>query len=269
MRALNHSLPALTKVTRVWNFSDTLVSCSRIKSTQIDQAISDGFLLKGPRTLADFGELNERNRQLGKSMTFRSIRRISPGTNDIRFTPFTCQESSSVNSSRATSLNRFSIWEFRQVGWLAILCCSAVLFLSGCGSTVSFNSPATLSALACTSASMAGGSSNSCTVNLNATAGIGGVSVSLSSSNAAVTLPATVTVPANATSVAFSATSASVTTAQTVTLTATSGTVSKTFALELSPFTPHLSLSTGNMAFGNVAVNTASTPQLVPLTSSG
>ena len=208
-------------------------------------------------------------------MTFRSVRRISTGTKDIRFTPFFCRESSSLNSSRAKSPNRISIWELRQVGWLAILCCSAVLFLSGCGSTVAFTSPATLSAFACTSASMTGGGTNSCTVNLNGVAGIGGLSVSLSSSNAAVALPATVTVPANATSVAFSATSAPVTTAQTATLTATAGSDSKTFALELqakiAPVTavPSLSLSTSSMAFGSVALNTAATPQSVTLTSSG
>jgi Abnormal spindle-like microcephaly-assoc'd, ASPM-SPD-2-Hydin len=208
-------------------------------------------------------------------MTFKSVRRISTGTKDIRFTPFFCQESSSLNSSRAKSPNRISIWESRQVGWLVILCCSAVLFLSGCGSTVTFNSPATISALACTSASMTGAGTNSCTVNLNGAAGIGGLSVSLSSSDAAVALPATVTVPANATSVAFSATISPVTTAQTATLTATAGNDSKTFALELQgkipPVTadPSLSLSTSSMAFGSVTVNTAATPESVTLTSSG
>ena len=142
-----------------------------------------------------------------------------------------------------------------------------VIRLSGTGTGTA--APGTLNALSCTSVSMTGSGTDACTVNLNTAAGSGGLSVKLSSSNAAVTLPATVTVPANATSVAFSATIDSVTTAHTVTLTANSGTVSKTFALELNPFTPHLSLSTGNMAFGNVAVNTASTPQLVTLTSSG
>src|ERR1700723_209635 len=208
-------------------------------------------------------------------MTFKSVRRISTGTQDIRFAPFSYLESSSPNSSRAKSPNQISLWDFRQVGWLAILCCSAVLFLSGCGSTVAFNPPATLSAFACTSASMTGVGTNSCTVNLSGAAGIGGLSVSLSSSDAAVALPATVTVPANATSVAFSATVSPVPTTQMATLTATAGSDSKTFALELqgktSPVTaaPGLSLSTVSMAFGSVTVNTVAAPESVTLTSSG
>jgi hypothetical protein len=208
-------------------------------------------------------------------MTFKSFFRNSPGTKFTRLISSSCREISSSNSYRAKSPNRISIRECRQVVWLLILSCCAVLFLSGCGSTVMFNSPATLSALACTSASMTGAGTNSCTVNLNAAAGSGGLSVSLSSSNAAVALPATVTVPANATSVDFSATSAPVTTAQTATLTATAGSDSKTFALELNanapPVTaaPSLSLSTSSMAFGSVTVNTAATPESVTLTSSG
>jgi hypothetical protein len=142
---------------------------------------------------------------------------------------------------------------------------SAVISLSGTGTVV----PGILSALSCSSSSMTGSGSDACTLTLNAAAGSSGLSVNLSSSNAAVTLPATVTVPANASSAAFSATIASVATAQAATLTATSGTVSKTFALALNAYTPQLSLSTGSLAFGSVTVNTASTPQSVTLTSTG
>jgi fibronectin type 3 domain-containing protein len=81
---------------------------------------------------------------------------------------------------------------------------------------------------------MTGSGTDSCTVFLNAAAGSGGLNVNLSSSDPAVTLPATVTVPANATSAPFSATVASVNTAQTATLTATAGTVSKTAMISLS-----------------------------------
>ena len=102
-------------------------------------------------------------------------------------------------------------------------------------SAVSPAAPApTLSGLTCSSASMTGVGSDSCTVTLSATAASGGVSVSLASSNAAVTVPATVTVPANATSVGFTASVSSVTSAQTVTLTASAGGVSKSFALKLN-----------------------------------
>jgi hypothetical protein len=102
--------------------------------------------------------------------------------------------------------------------------------LSGTGTAA----PGTLNALSCSSASMTGSGTDSCTVFLNAAAGSGGLNVNLSSNNPAVTLPATVTVPANATSVAFLATIASVTTTQPATLTATSGTVFKTAVIILS-----------------------------------
>jgi phospholipase C len=147
-----------------------------------------------------------------------------------------------------------------------IMSCSLVLFLSGCGSPAA---PDPLSALSCTSAAMTGAGTDTCTVSLNAVAGSRGLSVSLFSNNAAVTLPATVTVPANTASITFSATVASAATAQTATLTATSGTVSEIFALELNAYTPTLKLSTGSLAFGSVPVNTAATPQSVTLTSSG
>ena len=146
------------------------------------------------------------------------------------------------------------------------LLCSLVLFLSGCGSPAA---PDPLSALSCTSASMTGAGTDTCTVTLNAVAGSRGLNVSLSSNNAAVTLPASVTVPANTASVSFSATVASAATAETATLTATSGTVSETFTLELNAYIPNLKLSTGSLAFGSVPVNTAATQQSVTLTSSG
>jgi hypothetical protein len=94
--------------------------------------------------------------------------------------------------------------------------------------------------------------------------------VSLASSSAAVTVPATVVVPTNATSAGFTATVPSVTTAQVVTLTASAGSVSKTFALQLSAViaSSQLTISPSNLAFGNVMVNQASTLP-VTLTSTG
>ena len=65
----------------------------------------------------------------------------------------------------------------------------------------------------------------------------------LTSSNAAVTVPATVVVPANASSAGFTATVSSVTTAQAVTLTASAGSVSKSFALQLNAAVPTLTIS--------------------------
>jgi hypothetical protein len=90
----------------------------------------------------------------------------------------------------------------------------------------------------------------------------------LASSNAAVTVPATVVVPANATSAGFTATVSSVTTAQAVTLTASAGSVSKSFALQLNAAVPTLTVSPASLAFGNVTVNTATTLP-VTLSSTG
>jgi hypothetical protein len=127
---------------------------------------------------------------------------------------------------------------------------------------------ATPTALACSSSSMTGKGTDACTVTLNGAAPSGGLTVSLSSSNAAVTLPATVTVPANATSATFTATVVSVATAQTVTLTATAGGVSQTFALNLGTGTSTLSVNAASVAFGSVPLNTPAT-QSVILTSTG
>jgi hypothetical protein len=108
-------------------------------------------------------------------------------------------------------------------------------------------------------------------VTLTTAAGSTGLSVSLGSGNAAVAVPATITVPANATSAAFTATVSAVTTAQAVTLTASAGGVSKTFAMQLNASqanAPSLGISTTNLTFGNVTVNTSSTLPVV-LTSTG
>ena len=141
---------------------------------------------------------------------------------------------------------------------------TAVISLSGTGTSV----PAALSALTCSSASITGSGSDSCTVTLTSAAASGGLSVNLASSSTAVTVPATVTVLANATSVGFTASVSSVTSAQAVTLTASAGGVSKNFALQLNAAVPMLSVSATTLAFGNVEVNTAST-QTVTLSSTG
>ena len=94
-----------------------------------------------------------------------------------------------------------------------------VISLNGTGIT---NAPASaaLSGLSCGSTSMTGSGTDACTVKLNSAAASGGLSVSLSSNNPAVVVPAKVTVPANATSAGFIATVSPVGTAQAVTLTA-------------------------------------------------
>lgn len=136
--------------------------------------------------------------------------------------------------------------------------------LSGTGVA---NAP-TLSALSCGSASITGAGTDACTVTLSGAAPSGGLSVAVTSSNAAVTVPSTLLVPANATSAGFTATVSAVGTAQTVTLTASSTGVAKSFALQLNASVPTLSVSASSLVFGSVPVNTATTKSLT-LTSTG
>jgi hypothetical protein len=103
-----------------------------------------------------------------------------------------------------------------------------------------------LSAISCGSASMTGSGTDACTVTVNAAAPVGGLIVSLSSNNTAVTIPATVSVPAGATSAGFTAAIASVATAQSVTVTATTGSVAKTFALQLNADMPTMTVSSSS-----------------------
>ena len=138
---------------------------------------------------------------------------------------------------------------------------STVISLSGTGVPV-------LSGLSCTSGSMTGAGTDSCTVTLNVAAASGGFTVSLASNNSAVTVPATVTVAAGSTTGSFTATVSSVSTAQTVTLTASANSVTETFALQLGAGVPTLSVNAATIAFGNVNLNSPATQSLI-LTSTG
>jgi hypothetical protein len=113
-----------------------------------------------------------------------------------------------------------------------------------------------------------GSGTDTCSVTLSSPASSSGLSVSLATSNAAVSVPAMVIVPANATSAGFTATVSSVGSPQTVALTASAGGISDSFVLQLNVATPILSISTTTLTFGNVAINTAAT-QSVTLTSTG
>ena len=138
---------------------------------------------------------------------------------------------------------------------------STVVNLSGTGTPV-------LKGLTCANASMTGAGTDSCTATLNAAAASGGFAVSLASNNGAVTVPASVTVAAGSDSVGFSATASVVNSASAVTLTANAGSVTEAFILELGASVPTLGVSTTNLAFGNVGVNSAAAQSLV-LTSTG
>ena len=127
---------------------------------------------------------------------------------------------------------------------------------------------ASLNALSCSTSSITGTGTDSCTVKLNRAAGRGGFTVRLASNNLSVTVPAAVTVAAGSTTASFTATVSTVSTAQTATLTASAGSVSKTFPLTLGASVRTLSVSISNLSFGNVNVNTATT-QTLTLSSSG
>ena len=140
---------------------------------------------------------------------------------------------------------------------------TTVISLSGTGGV-----PA-LSAFYCsTDTLLKGTGTDICTVKLPSGLSSGAVSVSLTSSNAAVTVPATVTVTANATAAQFTANISSVSTTQSAILTASSGSSSITVPLQLSAATSMLSVNTSSLVFEDIAVNTAAT-QSVTLTSTG
>jgi hypothetical protein len=125
-----------------------------------------------------------------------------------------------------------------------------------------------LSALTCSLSSVFGSATDSCTITLNAETGSGGLSVNLSSSDAAVVLPATVDVPANSTSASFTAKVSPVISPQSATLTASEGGSSSSYAVQLGPDGPFLSLNSTGISFGTTAVNMPVTQDVV-LTSSG
>lgn len=138
---------------------------------------------------------------------------------------------------------------------------TSVIGLSGTGMAV-------VSALSCSSTSITGSTTDACSVSLNAPAPNGGQVVTLSSTNAAVTLPAAVTVAPGAATASFAATVSSVGTAQTATLTANANGSSKAFSLQLNAANATLGISPTALSFGNVAVNTPAT-QSVTITSTG
>jgi hypothetical protein len=137
----------------------------------------------------------------------------------------------------------------------------AAIALSGTG-------VAQLSGFSCSSASMSGTGTDICSVTISQPAPAGGFRITLSSNNAAVTVPTVVVVAANSTTAQVKASVTPVSTAQVANLSASDGTVTKSFALQLNLPVPTLSIGASSMAFGTVAVNAAAT-QSVTLTSSG
>jgi hypothetical protein len=141
---------------------------------------------------------------------------------------------------------------------------------TGLTSSITLNGTgqAELSGLSCTSGSITGAGTDTCTLTLNAAAGTGGKAVYLLSNNLAVSVPSMVKVPSGTTSATFTATVWAVSTAQMATLTASSGGALETYVINLGAPGPTLTLSTTNVSFGTVAVGGTGTAS-VTLRSSG
>ena len=119
------------------------------------------------------------------------------------------------------------------------------LVSSGSGGAILGLSPVlpSLSTLACSPATVTSPTTSTCTVTLTAAAPSGGVTVSLSSNNANLTVPTSVVVPRGATSVTFAATPAMVSSSLTVTVMASAGGVGKTAMVTVAPAAQLSSLS--------------------------
>jgi hypothetical protein len=125
---------------------------------------------------------------------------------------------------------------------------------------------ATLSGISCSSASITGSGSDSCTVTLSAAASSNRAIVNLASSSSSATVPSAVTIQAGASSASFTLTATAVATAQTATLTASLNGTTQSFPLQLNAAS--MGLSAASVSFGNVMVNSSAT-QSVSVMSTG
>ena len=114
-----------------------------------------------------------------------------------------------------------------------------------------------------------GGSSSTGTVTLTGPAPAGGVSVSLQSSNAVATVPASVTVPAGATSATFTVSTTTVQATAPATISASAGGVTQTATLTVNPLPPFqiIGVNNGDTLSGDmsIAVNVYSDRGLLTL----
>ena len=111
---------------------------------------------------------------------------------------------------------------------------AATIKLHGKGSSKNVQ----ITGLTCDQNNMTGAGSAACTVSTSTSAPSGGVRVQLSSSVAAIKVPASVTVPPGAKSATFNAAVAAVSAIQTGVITATQGSIVKSFSISLSPSAP-------------------------------
>jgi len=158
---------------------------------------------------------------------------------------------------------------------LNLLACGGARLVGNVSNTTpsSGTETAALQSLTCQSDSVTGAGTDTCTATLSAAADSGGQAVSLTSDDAAVTVPSSVTVASGDTSASFTATIAAVTTAQTATLTASAAGKSSKHGIKLNPNSSSspvasLNIQSATVSFGSVALNSPSY-QSDTLTSSG
>ncbi len=125
-----------------------------------------------------------------------------------------------------------------------------------------------LTRVTCANGSMTGAGTDSCGVTLNSAAPAGGLTINLTSSNAAVSVPAATSVAAGGTSASFMATVTAVNSAQSATLGASAGGVSQATALTLNAASITLGVSATSIGFGSVNVNSPAS-QTLTLSSTG
>lgn len=140
----------------------------------------------------------------------------------------------------------------------------ATIQMSGTGSTIQ----SILGDFTCDSDNLVGQGTENCTITLNSPADTGGLSVGLSSSSTAITVPSVMTMPQGTTSGTFSLSYYPVANAQTVTLTASTNNSHKQHNLNVSASTPGLKINPTSVSFGNVKLNSTAS-QAITLTSSG
>jgi|GEM_PF-1297825 len=123
----------------------------------------------------------------------------------------------------------------------------------------------TLSGLAFSPSTVAGGNSSLGTLTLSSPAPSGGLSVSLSSSNSAVTVPATLTIPAGSSSATFTATTVPVSSNVSSTVTASVNGASTTATLNVTaPSVVNLVLNPGVVVGGNPSTGVVSLSSAAP-----
>jgi LmbE family N-acetylglucosaminyl deacetylase len=119
------------------------------------------------------------------------------------------------------------------------------------------STPPALASLSVSPPSVSGGGSATGTATLSAAAPDGGAQVTLSSDNAAVTVPASVTVPAGATSANFNVSTSAVSTPTSATISGSYGGATKTAPLAVVPaLISSLSISPSSVAGGTTASGT-------------